>query len=363
MEWIRLKEIGMKNSHIKKIMAVFQNYEELFSEENFKLFSDDLKRKLEEAQKINLEERLALYRRNKVRIVSVNDVEYPKRLKEIKDFPVFLYLKGKKIKEYDRIKIDKDKIFVDNKRNIAVVGTRKFTSFGKSACEKIVKELSSYDVTIISGLAEGIDSVAQKKAIECEMEVIAVVGSGIDVVYPYENRDLWQKIGEIGTIVSEYPLGTQPTRWTFPRRNRIIAGMSDGVLVAESFKKGGALITAELGFSMNREIFAVPGFINYPSFEGCNNLIKSNKAKLVTSADDIAEEFLWDIRKEKSKLQKLTEEEQIVFETIMEEVSFEQILQSVKEKIEKNKLFSIIMSLKIRGLITETNGAKYIRIV
>ena len=99
MEWIRLKEIGMKNSHIKKIMAVFQNYEELFSEENFKLFSDDLKRKLEEAQKINLEERLALYRRNKVRIVSVNDVEYPKRLKEIKEFPVFLYLKGKKIKE------------------------------------------------------------------------------------------------------------------------------------------------------------------------------------------------------------------------------------------------------------------------
>jgi len=363
MEWIRLKEIGMKNSHIKKIMAVFQNYEELFSEENFKLFSDDLKRKLEEAQKINLEERIALYRRNKVRIVSVNDVEYPKRLKEIKDFPVFLYLKGKKIKEYDRIKIDKDKIFVDNKRNIAVVGTRKFTSFGKSACEKIVKELSSYDVTIISGLAEGIDSIAQKKAIECEMEVIAVVGSGIDVVYPYENRDLWQKISEIGTIVSEYPLGTQPTRWTFPRRNRIIAGMSDGILIAESFKSGGSLITAELGFSMDREIFAIPGCINYPSFEGCNNLIRDNKAKLVASAEDIAKEFLWDIKKEKSKLKKLSSEEKIVFEAITEETSFEEIINKTNEKVDKVKLFSIIMSLEIKGLITETNGSKYIRII
>ena len=363
MEWIRLKEIGMKNSHIKKIMAVFQNYEELFSEENFKLFSDDLKRKLEEAQKINLEERLSLYRRNKVRIVSVNDVEYPKRLKEIKDFPVFLYLKGKKIKEYDRIKIDKDKIFVDNKRNIAVVGTRKFTTFGKSACEKIVKELSSYDVTIISGLAEGIDSIAQKKAIEYEMEVIAVVGSGIDVVYPYENRDLWQKISEIGTIVSEYPLGTQPTRWTFPRRNRIIAGMSDGILIAESFKSGGSLITAELGFSMDREIFAIPGCINYPSFEGCNNLIRDNKAKLVASAEDIAKEFLWDIKKEKSKLKKLSSEEKIVFEAITEETSFEEIINKTNEKVDRVKLFSIIMSLEIKGLITETNGSKYIRII
>ncbi|WP_374141559.1 DNA-processing protein DprA [Leptotrichia hongkongensis] len=363
MEWLRLKEYGMKNAHIKKLMLIFQDFEELFYEENFKLFNDELKNQLEEAMKIDLKARLELYERNRVRIISANDKEYPKKLKEIKDFPVFLYLKGKKLKDYDKIKMDKDKISVDNRRNIAVVGTRRATKFGKTACEKIVNELVNYDVTLISGLADRIDTIALKTALDKEIEVVAVVGTGLDVVYPYENRNLWERISETGTIISEYPLGTQPTRWTFPRRNRIIAGMSDGVLVAESFKKGGALITAELGFSMNREIFAIPGFINYPSFEGCNNLIKSNKAKLVTSADDIAEEFLWDIRKEKSKLQKLTEEEQIVFETIMEEVSFEQILQSVKEKIEKNKLFSIIMSLKIRGLITETNGAKYIRIV
>jgi len=337
VEWLRLKEYGMKNNHIKKLMLIFQNFEELFYEENFKLFNDELKHQLEESMKIDMKERINLYERNRVRIISANDKEYPKKLKEIKDYPVFLYLKGKKLKDYEKIKIDKDKISVENKRNIAVVGTRRATKFGKTACEK-------------TALDKGI-------------EVASVVGTGLDIVYPYDNRGLWERIAETGTIISEYPLGTQPTRWTFPRRNRIIAGMSDGILVAESFKKGGALITAELGFSMNREIFAIPGFINYPSFEGCNDLIKNNKAKLITCGNDIAIEFLWDIKKEKSKLQKLTEEEQTVFETITEEVSFEQILQNVKEKIEKNKLFSIIMSLKIKGLITETNGAKYIRIV
>ena len=341
MEWLRLKEYGMKNNHIKKLMLIFQDFEELFYEENFKLFNDELKHQLDESMKIDMKERLNLYERNRVRIISANDKEYPKKLKEIKDYPVFLYLKG----------------------NIAVVGTRRATKFGKTACEKIVNELVNYDVTLISGLAEGIDTVALKTALDKGIEVVSVVGTGLDIVYPYDNRGLWERIAENGTIVSEYPLGTQPTRWTFPRRNRIIAGMSDGILVAESFKKGGALITAELGFSMNREIFAIPGFINYPSFEGCNDLIKNNKAKLTTCGNDIAIEFLWDIKKEKSKLQKLTEEEQIVFEVITEEVSFEQILQNVKEKIEKNKLFSVIMSLKIRGLITETNGAKYIRIV
>ena len=363
MEWLRLKEYGMKNNHIKKLMLIFQDFEELFYEENFKLFNDELKHQLDESMKIDMKERLNLYERNRVRIISANDKEYPKKLKEIKDYPVFLYLKGKKLKDYDKIKIDKDKILVENKRNIAVVGTRRATKFGKTACEKIVNELVNYDVTLISGLAEGIDTVALKTALDKGIEVVSVVGTGLDIVYPYDNRGLWERIAENGTIVSEYPLGTQPTRWTFPRRNRIIAGMSDGILVAESFKKGGALITAELGFSMNREIFAIPGFINYPSFEGCNDLIKNNKAKLTTCGNDIAIEFLWDIKKEKSKLQKLTEEEQIVFEVITEEVSFEQILQNVKKKIEKNKLFSVIMSLKIRGLITETNGAKYIRIV
>ena len=196
MEWLRLKEYGMKNAHIKKLMLIFQDFEELFYEENFKLFNDELKYQLEEAVKIDMKARLDLYERNRVRIISANDKEYPKKLKEIKDFPVFLYLKGKKLKDYDKIKMDKDKISVDSKRNIGVVGTRRATKFGKTACEKIVNELVNYNVTIISGLADGIDTIALKTALDKEIEVVSVVGTGLDVVYPYENRDLWERIGE-----------------------------------------------------------------------------------------------------------------------------------------------------------------------
>ena len=173
---------------------------------------------------------------------------------------------------------------------------------------------------------------------------------------------MWEKISESGTLISEYPMGTKPLKWNFPQRNRIIAGLSEGILVAESFKSGGALITAELGFTLNREIFAIPGFLNYPSFEGCNNLIKENKAKLVTSADDIAKEFLWDLSKKNSKIEKLTEDEELVFRLLVEEMNIEEISKKLPEFPVK-KLFSVLMSLKIKGLIVETGATKLLKIV
>ena len=176
-------------------------------------------------------------------------------------------------------------------------------------------------------------------AVENQNKVTAVVGSGLDVVYPYGNRELWEKISECGTLISEYPMGTKPLKWNFPQRNRIIAGLSEGILVVESFKSGGALITAELGFTLNREIFAIPGFLNYPSFEGCNNLIKENKAKLVTSADDIAKEFLWDLSKKNSKIEKLTEDEELVFRLLVEEMNIEEISKKIPEFPVKKLIF------------------------
>ena len=245
-------------------------------------------------------------------------------------------------------------------------------------------------MTLISGLAEGIDTVALSASVEKDGSAIAVVGSGLDIVYPYENKILWEKISENGILISEHPLGTKPLKWNFPKRNRIIAALSDGILIAESFKSGGALITAELGFMMDKEIFAVPGFINYPSFEGCNNLIKENKAKLVTTGEDIAREFLWDLKNRKNKTDKLTYEEKIVFLQLSEELGLEEIMKKIKNfdmssdnneknrdtlfenefRLEKNridipvnKLLSILMSLKVKGLISETGTARYMRIV
>ena len=362
MGWIKLKEIGMKESHIRKLMKLYKNYEDLYNNENFKLFNDDLKFKLEKANKINLSNILEKYEKNEIRIINANGREYPKILKEVVDYPLFLYVKGKKIYKKANFNNENQKL----RKNIAVVGTRKMTKFGKSACEKIVKELLDYDITLISGLAEGIDTAALTMSVEKLGNTIAVVGTGLDIVYPYENKYLLEKIYDTGTVISEYPLGTQPSKWTFPRRNRIIAGLADGILIGESFKSGGSLITAELGFSMNKEIFAIPGFINYPSFEGCNNLIKENKAKLVTCAEDIAKEFLWDINIEKTKVKKLNENEKIIFNIMTEEISIEELFEKSNESISKfslNEILSILMSLKIKGLIIETGTAKYMRII
>ena len=380
MGWLKLKEVGMKDGHIRKLMNIYNRYDELFLEENFRLFNSELKRNLEKSKNINLDSKMEFYKRNKVRIIDANSQGYPEKLKELTDYPLFLYVKGKELK----------KGLNDERRNIAVVGTRKVTKFGKSACEKIVRELLEYDVTLISGLAEGIDTVALSASVEKDGSAIAVVGSGLDIVYPYENKILWEKISENGILISEHPLGTKPLKWNFPKRNRIIAALSDGILIAESFKSGGALITAELGFMMDKEIFAVPGFINYPSFEGCNNLIKENKAKLVTTGEDIAREFLWDLKNRKNKTDKLTYEEKIVFLQLSEELGLEEIMKKIKnfdmssdnddknrdtlfknefrpEKnridIPVNKLLSILMSLKVKGLISETGTARYMRIV
>lgn len=351
MGWLKLREIGMKDSHIRKLMGYYRTYEELFFEENFRLFNNDLKKILEKTENIDLSEKYELYDKNGIRIINANDKEYPKKLKEIVDYPLFLYIKGNA------------DLNTDERKNIAVVGTRRATKYGKSSCEKIVRELFAYNINLISGLAEGIDTIALTAFSEKNGNTVAVVGTGLDVVYPYENKMLWERISNTGMIISEYPLGTGPLKWNFPRRNRIIVGLSDGIIIAESFKSGGSLITAELGFSVDREIFAIPGFINYPSFEGCNNLIKENKAKLITCAEDIAREFLWDINKEKSKKTKLNEEEKTVFEYLEEETGLEELMKKIGNGIPVNRILSILMSLKVKGLITETGTARYMRII
>lgn len=379
MDWMKLREVNMKESLLRRLMFLHEKYEDLFLEKNFKLFNDKLKKELEMSRKVDLTEKLEEYEKNKVRIINANDWDYPVKLREITDYPLFLYVKGKteffnyginyrkKFSEtndsvyYHHYRSSGSGNFNGDRKHIGVVGTRRSTKFGRSACEKVVRELLNYDIILVSGLAEGIDTIALSTVVDKNKKSIAVVGSGLDVVYPYENKRLWEKISEEGLLISELPLGTKPLKWNFPKRNRIIAGLSDGILIAESFKSGGALITAELGFSMDREIFAIPGFINYPSFEGCNNLIKENKAKLVTCGEDIAIEFLWDLKSKKSRKDKLDDEERLVFSQLKEETSLEELVKI--NKMATNSILSILMRLKLKGLITETGTAKYMRIV
>ena len=209
----------------------------------------------------------------KIEEISINSKEYPQNLKNIYDPPKKIYLIGNKN--------------LLCQKGIAIVGSRDGTQYGKQISYKIAKKLNENNIIVISGLAIGIDSYAHKGALE--KGTIAVLGSGIDNIYPKENLELAREIiKNKGCIISEYPLGTKPERLHFPQRNRIISGLSDGVVVIEASKKSGALITAEFALEQGKEVFAVPGDINKKQSEGTNQLIKDG-AILLTSATDILE--------------------------------------------------------------------------
>jgi len=211
------------------------------------------------------------------KMYSFYDEDYPQILKSIYSPPIILYQIGE--------------LKAQDKNSIAVVGTRLPTNYGKIQTEKFVKELLKSDLTITSGLARGIDSVAHSTVIKNGGRTIAVIGSGLDVIYPPENRRLFNTIAEKGVIISEYPLGTKPDAINFPKRNRIISGLSLGTLVIESKISGGALLTAKYAFDQNREVFAIPGNLGIKQSEGPNYLISRNSAKLVQNTDDILEEL------------------------------------------------------------------------
>ena len=215
-------------------------------------------------------------KRYNVKAITCESVDYPQRLKEIYDYPSVLYIRGSLLPEDECC--------------LAVVGTRRPTAYGRQVTEEIVGDLARNGITTVSGLAKGIDSIAHRTTLEASGRTTAVFGCGLDIVYPAENAKLAREIMEHGALVSEYPLGVRPKANNFPRRNRIMSGMSLGVLVIEAGESSGALITANQAVEQNRDVFAVPGSILSPASKGTNRLIQEG-AKLVRSHVDILEEL------------------------------------------------------------------------
>lgn len=226
--------------------------------------------------KISLETEMEKLDRYGVKVLTWHDPDYPSRLKEIYDYPPLLYIRGS--------------LLPDDEWCLAVVGTRRATVYGRQVTEEIVADLARSKITIVSGLAKGIDSVAHHSALEVGGRSIAIFACGLDTVYPSENANLARRIMEQGALISEYPLGTRPRADNFPRRNRIMSGLSLGVLVVEAGKISGAMITAHLALEQNREVFAIPGSILSPASGGTNHLIQEG-AKLVRDYTDILEEL------------------------------------------------------------------------
>lgn len=238
-------------------------------------------------------------------ILTIDDEEYPPLLKKIYSPPYVLYLKGEHLNWNEHL-------------TITVVGTRENSEYGEVVTVAITKQLAKAGVTIVSGMARGIDAIAGSTAIKSGGKTIAVLGSGIDVIYPYENRKLCEAIMQNGVVMSEYPPGTRPYGYNFPRRNRIMAGLSYGIIVSQAPEKSGALITAAHAIENNRELFAIPGRMDDEDQAGAHKLIKTG-AKLILNANDVLEEFPYLGIKPLSEYENITDNEKLLKETEKEE--------------------------------------------
>jgi DNA processing protein len=205
--------------------------------------------------------------------------EYPKRLLHCYDSPALLFYKGS--------------TGLNPGKAIAIVGTRNHSEYGKWVCEKLIEELKPHGALIISGLAFGIDTIAHKAALRQELDTVGVLAHGLHGIYPPQNKGLAKQMVQAGGLLTEFPSDTEPEKMYFPRRNRIVAGLCDAVVVIETKEKGGSMITAELANSYNRDVFAIPGRCSDARSEGCHYLIKNNKAALITGADDLLAMMNW----------------------------------------------------------------------
>lgn len=288
-----------------------------------------------------------------IQLIFYTDKRYPIRLKNIYDAPALIYLSGN--------------VDLNHHRMLAIVGTRNATSHGKAFVKKIVKELAGHNIIIVSGLAYGIDIEAHKAALKYNIPTIAVIASGLDIIYPQVHTKYAHKMLESGGILTEYPLKTKLDPARFPARNRIIAGLTDATLVVEAGNKGGALITADLASGYDREVFAVPGRWNDSYSYGCNEIIKRNIAQSICSAQDIEYYMQWlvDDKVEEIKLtldrEEFDETEWTVIKTIGQTGAAMHIDDlSWQSKISASQLAAILLNLEFRGVVNSIPGKKYV---
>jgi DNA processing protein len=299
------------------------------------------------------EEQMKLCRKNGVQVVTFKDQAYPQNLLSIYDPPPFLFVGGE-IKEEDQ-------------NAVAIVGCRSASPYGRKITDRIGRELVRRGITIVSGMARGIDSIGHISALKERGRTLAVFGSGLDVPYPPENRKLAGQIRSAGAIISEFLLGTKPEGPNFPRRNRLISGLSLGVVIVEAGNKSGALLTAQCALEQNREVFAIPGNLDSENSQGTNRLIKEG-AKLVTAVEDILEE-LRILTKEgesssfvetKRDLSGLSEAERSMFQLISDEPDHIDRIAS-RASIGVPQALSTLLSLELKGLVRQLSGKMFVR--
>jgi len=300
---------------------------------------DKAERVLEKAEKLG------------VKVLLYYDKDYPTRLKNLFDSPTILFVKGN--------------IDLNAQKSISIVGSRNATSYGLGMTREFVAELKAHNPVIISGLAYGVDIEAHKTALDNGFDTIAVMASGTDIIYPAAHRKIAEKICSQGALVTEYVFGVLPDPSRFPARNRIIAGLSDATIVIEAAEKGGALITANIANSYNRDVFALPGNVSNKFSSGCNNLIKSSKAHAITSVQDLEYIMQWEKQETSSNtdnlLAQLSDHEERAVVSVLNTNRSPVLLDELswKSQVGLNRLASVLLNLEFRGIVLSLPGKRY----
>lgn len=355
--WLALSRIsGVGNVIYKRLIETFRSPEQVFQAdpEQLKNIEGIRSKTIEEITTFEgddwVAKELERIERLEIRLLTLNDESYPRLLKSIYDPPPLLYRKGE-IQEKDNLAL-------------AVVGSRNSSAYGRNITKRLTRALTQRGVTIVSGLARGIDTAAHRGALETGGRTIAVLGSGIDVIYPRENKQLAEEIAGNGAILSEFPLGTEPEAINFPARNRVISGLSLGTVIVEASFKSGSLITARLALEQGREVFAVPGNIDSPWSKGTNRLIKEG-ARPVADFEDIIDELLPQVEKSTAIKKKkpldvkgLSPEGQKILD-LMEGnfIHIDTLIQ--KSGFPSNTVSSVLLDLELQGLVQQFPGKMF----
>lgn len=287
----------------------------------------------------------------KITPLFITDEQYPKRLLNCYDSPLLLYYRGN--------------AYLNTSKIISIVGTRNNSDYGKAVCEKFIEDLHAENVLIVSGLAFGIDTIAHRTALKNNLNTVAVLAHGLDRIYPQQNKPLAKQMTEQGGLLTEFISNTNPDKQNFPKRNRIVAGMCDAVIVIESGKKGGSLITAELGNGYNKDVFAIPGRTNDAKSEGCNYLIKNNKAALINSADDLLEMMNWrpasrsSVKKQRELFIELSPDEKIVVDILQQQDNIKIDELYFKSGLSSSAVASALLMLEMQNIVLSLPGKVY----
>jgi DNA processing protein len=326
------------SSQLRKIPNVGNKLVDALSGEKSRLLKE-AERQLIEADKYD------------TKILLYTDKDYPQRLKNLPDSPYLIYHRGG--------------TDLNTKKVVAIVGTRKATQYGKDMTQSLIAEMKQYNPLIVSGLAYGIDIEAHRASIKNDLPTIAVMASGMDTIYPSVHRETAKKMLSKGGLITEESFGTKPDAFRFPARNRIIAGMADVVVVVEAAEKGGALITARIANSYDKEVFAVPGRVNSAVSKGCNNLIKSHQASLLTGIKDFEYILNWSM-KERKKMPQISLFENDFDEETKTIINFLKGKESVfiddivlKTQMPSSQVASCLLSLEFKGFVKSMPGKMF----